>query len=640
MRGILGAGGTLASARAGFEHRDAQVAMAEAVAGALDDGGVLLAEAGTGTGKTLAYLVPAAASARRVVVSTATRTLQSQILDKDLPLVEAALGRPIAAAVLKGRRNYLCLHRLARERARPPADSDFEQLVQLDQIARWADRTATGDRAEVAAVPEGAAIWEALTVDAESCLGRRCVRFADCFVTRARARADDAAVVVVNHHLYFADLALRESGAQILPQHDAVVFDEAHAVPDIAATFFGATISSARVEAWLRDVSRAFADGVPPEVLFALSAVAASADRLFRALRPEVAGRQPWSPQALEDPDLIGTHLTLDTALEGAMAVLTERLGEGEELAALVRRAQGLRDRLAAFFDPAEAAGRVWFREARGSGTILSFQPIEPATLLRTQLLEQLRTVVFTSATLSIGDDFDYARRRLGAGAEAVSLAWPSPFDYAHQARLYLPRDLPAPRAPSFPEAVADHAERLCALTGGRAFLLFTSYRNLQATWRLLAPRLPWPVLRQGDAPRDVLLDRFRSTPGAVLFATQSFWEGVDVAGDALSLVVIDKLPFEPPDDPVLQARAAALVEAGESPFTALQLPAAALALKQGFGRLIRTRTDRGIVAILDVRLTRQGYGRRLLAALPPAPATADFDELARWWGAVDHRGT
>ncbi len=624
---VLGPNGLLARTLPGFEWRPAQLALAERVAAVVAEGGVLLAEAGTGTGKTLAYLVPAVQSGRRVVISTGTRALQDQLANKDLPLLRAALPGGISSAVLKGRRNYLCLQRF--EEAPPKAD------VAWPALARWRATTATGDRAELPEVDENAPVWDALTVNAEACLGGRCPHYEACFVTRARARAAAADVVVVNHHLYFADLVVREAGGAALPDHDVVVFDEAHAVADIAAVFFGVQVGTGRVEAWLRDAGRV--GGGAPRV--EVGAVAAAAAVLFEALRPPEGGRAPWPDDGMPAA-WVDAWLALDDALAEAARALVAGAGEGEPVAALARRAAALRDDLARLFDPHGDETAVAFREARGRGTHLGRQPVDPGARLESSLYARRHAVVFTSATLAVDGGFDYARRRLGVPDHAAEALFESPFDHAGRARLFLPADLPAPGSPQHPAAVAAWTERLTALTGGRAFVLFTSVRNLAAVHARLRDRLPWPLLRQGEAPRDQLLTRFRTTPGAVLLGTASFWEGVDVAGDALSLVIIDKLPFGVPDDPVLQARLAEARDRGEDPFRRVQLPGAALALKQGFGRLLRTGADRGIVAILDPRLTARGYGKVLLRALPPAPVCRELDELAGWWRAVAEPGS
>ncbi len=626
---VFGADGALA--QRGFEHRPGQLAMAEAVAQTLTAGGTLMAEAGTGTGKTLAYLVPALAQGRRVVVSTATKNLQGQIVTKDAPLLSSLLGTPVSVAVLKGRRNYLCKHRLAQVEAGPPPPERTAWRL----IHGWSTVTDTGDRAEVEGVSESAPLWDRLTVGADSCLGGQCPQFSTCHVTRARARAAAADLVVVNHHLYFGDLAVREAGGQVLPDHEAVIFDEAHAVPDTAAAFFGRSVSSAQVRRWLKDTEQALADlgGLPAETQGALATVHAAVDPLFLSVRPQ-AGRVAYVPT--HAPATWAEHAaTLDQALSQASTALIPWLSEGDAMVRLIQRAEALRDDLLSFFDEApEVDPQVRFIEATADGALLASWPVEPADRLGELLEGRLHAAIFTSATLTVGGDFAYTRRRLGLSEAAAEAVFDSPFDYTQQARLFLPGDVPEPNDPRFPDAVAWYVQQLCAITAGRAFVLFTSHRNLDAVHRRLSQGFDWPLLKQGDAPRERLIETFRAMPGAVLLATASFWEGVDVAGDALSLVIIDRIPFGSPGDPVLAARIETARAAGEAPFKTLQLPAAALTLKQGFGRLIRTATDRGVVAVLDRRLSKKGYGRSLLRALPPAPQLDDLTAVRAWWQA------
>ena len=638
---ILGPAGALALAEGRFEAREGQRALAHAVATTLESGGTLLAEAGTGTGKTLAYLAAAVATGRRVVVSTATRTLQDQIIRMDIPRLLSATGEGFVAALLKGRQNYLCLHRYDAARALPASLRPRE----LAPVERWAARTTSGDRAELESLPEDHAVWDSLTTTSETCLGGRCPLYARCWVTRARAAAEAADIVVVNHHLYFGDAAVRAGGGELLPAHDAVIFDEAHAVPEIAAQFFGKQVSTVRLGAFTLDLRTAL-DAAPPafeartEGLRGLDAVVAASERLFVAVRPSGTDspRVPWNEGAC-DAEVQRCHLTLDSALlcvEEALAGAGDAPGT-ESLGLLRQRAATLRDDLALLLEP-RTPGWVFFREARGGFVAVSGQPIEAAEPLRRHVLGHVAAAIFTSATLTVGGSFDFIRQRIGLaesefdGRPVVSTIFPSPFDFTRQARLYLPASLPLPDAPEFPDVFEAHIRALIELTAGRAFVLFTSHRALELMHLRLRRAFPFPLLRQGEAPRTALIERFRATPGAVLLGTSTFWEGVDVAGDALSLVIIDKLPFEPPADPVLQARVEQCRERGGNPFTDLQVPAAALALKQGFGRLIRTRADRGIVAVMDIRLTTKGYGRKLLASLPPAPVVRDAATLASWW--------
>jgi ATP-dependent DNA helicase DinG len=635
---ILGPGGALGRALPGWESRPQQLAMARAVAAALDDGGPLIVEAGTGTGKTLAYLVPAILSGKKVVVSTASRNLQEQISGNDIPLLASLFDRRLTAVVLKGVSNYVCLRRYAEE--------GWIDDPHLTTISEWLSRTAGGDRAELAAVPEDAPAWRAVTTTSDARLGPRCPFFERCFVTRARRAALKADVTIVNHHLYFADAALRaDAGSAILPPHDAVIFDEAHALEDVATEHFGVAVSTLRVTALLRDAERALGETVDD--------VAHGAADLFNALRRRVdrggplfggAGRL-LAPEDLFTAERRELWFRLDAALE-ELAMRAARRGEAEEdeaLAAVARRADALRADLATVAEGHGASARhVRWVEVIGRQLHLHASPVEIGGLFRGMVVDRVPAVVLTSATLSAGGSFEYTRARLGLDERAGELALPSPFDYPSQAILYLPRDLPLPDDPGFLDALVARMVDLCALTRGRALLLFTSWRALRHAAAALRARegFPWPILVQGEAPKTALLEALRRDVGSVLLATGSFWEGVDVPGEALSLVVIDKLPFQPPDDPLAAARAERLAERGVDPFTAHQLPRAAIALKQAFGRLIRRRDDRGIVAILDARIVARNYGRELIATLPPAARTSAFEQVRRFWERAADRGT
>ena len=643
VEGILGAHGALEAALPGFHHRPEQVAVARAVERALNDRHFLLAEAGTGTGKTLAYLVPAALSGRKVVLSTATKNLQEQIIGKDVPLLRDVLGLPFEVAYLKGRQNYLCLQRYEAAAANPRFSTP-EDAQLWPSLARWVETTETGDRAEWEA-PEDWPGWRGLTVSSESCLGHKCPLYDACFVTRARKRAEEADVVVVNHHLFFADLALKrrgegQTGTGVLPRYDAVVFDEAHALEDVAAEWFGAQVSSHRLEELSRDAGAALSETDPVRgTLLALATrVKWHADAFFedvrRTLNLRREGQQRIPPGVLSE--LHELPETLD-ALE-SLSAFAARERDAPALGGIARRAAELAQELDALCR-AEDDGQVFWAEARGRGTFLRSSPIEVGEHLRRTLFGGVDTIVFTSATLTAEGRFDYFARRMGLSLSAVegdlpaveSVVVSSPFDYGRQAALYVPDHLPDPNAPHFAEAVADALVELCEVTGGRAFALFTSLRNMEAAWRAAKDRLPYQVLLQGERPKSALLDAFKQTP-SVLFASHSFWEGVDVPGEALSLVVIDKLPFASPGDPRVAARIDALKARGEDPFRTWQLPDAAIALRQGFGRLIRSRDDRGVVAILDPRMRSRGYGPSLLRSLPPARRVESLHELRAWW--------
>ncbi len=649
LAAVLGPGGALSRALPGWEERADQLAMAQAVAGALAGRRYLVAEAGTGTGKTLAYLVPAALSGRRLVISTATKTLQEQLWLRDIPLLRQAGGLDFSAAMLKGRSNYYCLAR-GEEFARAPTFPSREEGALWPRVREWARTTATGDRSEVD-LPDDWAPWREVSATADTCLGRECRRYEECFVTRARARASQADLVLVNHHLFFADLSMRTSraGVEVLPDHEAVIFDEAHAIEDVATEYFGLQVSSWRVEELCRDAERSVADR--PDLARMVKEIAQEAwkagERFFGgvglALRGGAgAGRRRGSERrraAEEDARAPLTEAVLEplrrdqARLDEALDRVREAFAEAPvpTLAAIARRAGELRVELAAVTAMGEPS-RVYFAEARGRGVFLRAAPIDVAAELGERLYRRVDTVIFTSATLAAQGRFDYFRRQVGLAPEleVLEARYPGPFDYRRQAALVAPEGMPDPNDPAFLPAAAQAVRDLAEVTGGRAFVLCTSVRNMLGLRRALAD-LPWQILLQGERPKHRLLTAFRRQP-SVLFATQSFWEGVDVPGQALSLVVIDRLPFAPPTDPVVAARVRALAEAGRDGFAELQVPAAALALRQGFGRLIRSRADRGLVAVLDPRLVTRGYGRAFLATLPECPLLRSVEEARRWW--------
>jgi ATP-dependent DNA helicase DinG len=640
MIDVLAPGGGLARAIPHYEDRAEQRAMSAAVRRALGEARPLVVEAGTGTGKTLAYLVPALESGLRVVVSTGTRALQDQIARNDVPLLHAIVGRPFTAVVLKGIANYVCLRRLAELRARGPSPV-------VDALATWAETSATGDRAEVEWLGEDAPVWADATTTPDARVGPRCPCFERCFVTRARRLAERAELVLVNHHLYFADRVLRAAspGARVLPDHDAVVFDEAHQLEDVATEHFGARVSTHRLGQLVRDAQLALAR-MPLWTGRDAGDAAIAVERAGIALFAQVRGllvsdgdtRVPLPPALFASGARQTAWFALDSALEELARIAENDADappdapeEGAALPSIARRARALRDDLATIAEQRDTS-HVYWGEARATGTTLTASPIEIAALVRRHVVNAGPTPIFTSATLATsGGDFSYARARLGLD-DADELVVASPFDYARQALLYVPRDLPDVHDDAFADAAALRVRELLAITNGRAFLLFTSHRALRDAAARLAD-LPYPRLVQGDAPRATLVERFRATPSAVLLGTASFWEGVDVPGDALSLVVIDKLPFAPHTDPLVAARLAARAAAGADPFEAVQLPSAALALKQGFGRLIRRRDDRGVVAILDHRVVTKRYGRVFVETLPVGlQRTSAIEQVRRWW--------
>ena len=632
---FLGPDGPLAKALAGYEARPSQLRMAGAVEAALAHDGVLLAEAGTGTGKTLAYLVPALASGRKVVVSTGTRALQDQIMDHDLPLLERALGKTVDAACMKGLSNYLCLRRYHAFMQGAAAGSG-KYGPKLDVLSAWQERTESGDRAELESVPEGSPLWAEVHSGSDTRVGSKCQYYDACYVTRMRNRAREASLVVVNHHLFFADLALREGAfaASVIPDYEAVVFDEAHLLEDIATDFFGVSVSSAKLETLVRDAERVLsASSLLLTSRPVLDNLIAAAGAFFAALpRPAAGegGRVPLPPETFTgrvEAPLFG----LDAALEALSELCKGHLEEGQGVAQLARRGQALRDDIMAVAEGGRGQDVTWTAQ-RGRGVVIGTSPIDIGPVLGERLFARSQATILTSATLSTGGNFDFIKSRLGIDFEVDEELLPSPFDYDTQAAMYLPEDLPDPRTDGFVERAAEQIVALCRLTGGGAFVLCTSLRAMRALCKRCRPQLHTPVYMQGEAPHASILDRFRRDGDAVLFATATFWQGVDVPGDALRLVVIDKLPFDVPSDPLVQARCRRLQAEGQAPFVKYLVPAAALTLKQGFGRLIRKRTDRGVVAILDRRLTAKGYGKLFLRSLPAARRCRTFDEVEAFW--------
>ncbi len=619
MERIFGPGGRLEQVLPGYEARSEQAALAGEVESALAHGEHLLAEAGTGTGKSLAYLIPALDSGRRVVVSTATKALQEQLLTKDVPIAAAALGRDVEVAVLKGRQNYLCRHALQgfgllggqlfpRE----------EDAAAFDAMRDWIDATDTGDRAELEIEPPDT-VWAEIAVGADRCLGRRCAFSSLCFSEGARERASHAELIVVNHALYFADLGLRRhtDGPGVLPEHDAVIFDEAHRLEESAAAWLGGRISGPVIHRLLRDVDRACREGAVPAPARALDRVEGAGRRLLAAVSPPV-GRRRLREVPEEPVQTLAAYLgELASALEGGR----------DELDAVADRARRLAADAAACLEADDGNRVVW-----AEPDLLAWAPVDVGPALGELLWDDGPTAVLVSATLATGDDFRFVRERLGI-REANEVAVGSPFDFRSQALLYLPRGLPDPRADDALERVVEEVTALCRISAGRALVLTSSYRALTAIADGIRGRVPYEVLVQGEAPRERLLERFRDEVASVLVATSTFWQGIDVPGESLSLLVIDKLPFAAPGDPLVEARCERISEQGGDWFREYSLPAAVLQLRQGFGRLIRSHVDRGVVAILDPRLVSSPYGRAFLDALPSCPVTVDRAAVADFFG-------
>jgi ATP-dependent DNA helicase DinG len=628
---LLGAEGPFARELPNFAPRAAQQAMARAVAHAIAERETLIAEAGTGTGKTYAYLVPALLSGERVIVSTGTKALQDQLYFRDLPRVRSVLGARLKTALLKGRANYLCLYRLDQT-VREGASFDRTQAAQLAAIRAWSARTRHGDRMELAEVPEESPLWPRVTSTPENCLGVECPFYDDCHVVKARREAQEAELVVVNHHLLFADLALKQEGfGEILPGASAFILDEAHQIPELAGQFFSQSVSARQLAELTQDALRE-CNGVTGAIGLLLEPVEALQDAL-RRLRLAMELLPPRGAfHALEQHASVrdGLH-ELGELLAALCDLLASQAERSRGLASVHERAALLSERLDRIVGESSAQDVRWY-ELFPRGFAVHATPLDLAMPLRAMRERTQAAWIHTSATLSVAGSFDHFARQLGLD-DPQTLSLDSPFDYARQALCYLPANLPDPNARDYTEQVIDAVLPVLHASNGRAFLLFTSHRALRRAAELLGDRVPWPLFVQGSAPRHQLLEDFRASGHGVLLGAASFWEGVDVAGEALSVVVIDKLPFAAPDDPVLQARLDALEQAGINPFMGWQVPSAAIALKQGAGRLIRDVHDRGVLVLCDPRLTGKGYGKLFLASLPPMPRTRELGKVQVFFG-------
>ncbi len=646
MEEIFGKNGLIAKHHKEYEYRAGQVKMAEAVLRAFEEKKHLIVEAGTGTGKTLAYLVPAIAAAlgqkKRIIISTGTKNLQEQLMEKDIPFLQKVMPKKFSAAAMKGRSNYACLFRIGKAENQPILDG-LNEIDHFEEVRRWVRDTETGDRAELVTLPENISFWSRINAKSETCLGQKCVEFEPCFITRMRARAEEADIVIVNHHLFFADLNLRGNEyGRVLPDYSAVIFDEAHLVEDIAADYFGFQISSFQIEELVRDADTLpITDAIITRDLTKLSArIIGLADQFWTRFVQGRSqdGRFPLMPNAFAqksssgdiEPTILGeAYFAFDSALERLEATLDLYAEKMTEAESLLRRVRQTRFDLDFVCTQAEK-NYVYWLERRGRGMFLRASPIDVSTLLQEKLFDKVETVVMTSATLSTNGKFDFIKDRLGLdNGKTDTLLAPSSFDYQKQAIIYLPKAMPEPSSPEFSQMAAGEIIKLLNITNGHAFVLCTSNYSMNALYELVSMRVNYPCFVQGSMSKAGLLDQFRRTPSAVLFATSSFWQGVDVRGDQLSCVIIDKLPFAVPSDPVVAARTKFIDANGGKSFFEYSVPNAVITLKQGIGRLIRSKTDKGVIALLDPRLKTKSYGRDFLNSLPKTRVTSDLKDVA-----------
>lgn len=629
---ILGPEGQLASRVTGYSYRPQQEAMASRVMETMEQGGVLISEAGTGTGKTFAYLVPALLSGQKVIISTGTKNLQDQLFHRDLPLVRDALAAPVNVALLKGRANYLCTHRMENALLEGRLNSR-EMVDQLMQVQGWAGRTKSGDIAELNDIPEDSGIWPLVTSTTDNCLGQECPSHNECHLVEARRRAQEADLVVINHYLLCADFSLKEGGfGELLPDADCFIVDEAHQLPEVAGDFFGATVSGRQLLELSRDTETEYQrEAGDMKEIPEQTATLSKAVRDLRLMFGLDIRRGSWN-EIKNDQSVIAALAKVRESLSALASLLEVVKDRGKGLESCFDRCQALALDLGNFCDENEVdSGNVrWFETFRQTFR-LNRTPLDISELFQAQMASRHGSWIFTSATLAVGDSFTHFQKQLGL-SDARTDCWESPFDYPSQALWFVPRGLPEPRSPEYIQAVLEVAVPVLKASRGRAFMLFTSHRALREAAASLEDRVTYPLLVQGSAPKGELLERFRELGNAVLLGTASFWEGVDVRGEALSCVIIDKLPFASPGDPVLQARIDALRKKGGNPFMEYQVPQAAIALKQGAGRLIRDEQDRGVLVICDPRLLKKSYGHVFLASMPPMGRTRDIADVEHFF--------
>ena len=620
--------------------------MAQAVEQALEEKHHLIIEAGTGTGKTLAYLLPVIRSGKRVIISTGTKNLQEQLFYKDVPFIEQVLfpdGKgKLNVCYMKGRNNYLCRKKLY-DLTDQPVLSGLEEIEQYRAIAAWEKTTQNGDRSEITELPEASALWHKLDARADACTGQKCSQWERCFITEMRRRAMESDIVIVNHHLFFADLGIKQQAdgapdAGILPEVGTVIFDEAHELEDVAGSYFGVSVSNLRVEELCRDAEGSLQRNrmYTPALSGAIKALR-ERSQFFFSLLPQGEGRFAFENRREFLEENGEEFLALQQSLRRLGSELENQPSKPEEIFNFVRRAQELQVQLGFLMESEDHNTVFWIERRRGgrekSNVFLQATPIDVGPILRECLWSKLDCAVLTSATLAVGGGFEYMRQRLGL-EHAREQVLPSHFDYESQALFYVPPDLPDPRTPQFVAKASDCIRRLLEITRGRAFVLFTSYKQMHQVYERLLGELEFPLLLQGDAPKSALLEEFRLTPNAVLFATSSFWQGVDVQGEQLSCVIIDRLPFAVPSDPVVAARVKAIDADGGNAFFQYQVPAAVITLKQGFGRLIRSLNDRGLLVLLDNRILKKQYGRVFVESLPNYRRTTELPVVEEFFGA------
>jgi ATP-dependent DNA helicase DinG len=632
-RSFFGKKGVLSRWHPRYEFRPGQLEMAEAVESALADKRHLIVEAGTGTGKTLAYLIPAILSGKRVVISTGTKNLQEQLFYKDVPFLQKHLSTPISVCYMKGRSNYACRKKIY-ESERTAFLTGMEEIADFQIIREWERATETGDRAEIRTLPEGSTAWAKIDARRDLCAGSKCEQFDRCFITLMHQRAVESDLIIVNHHLFFADLALKDDDfGAIIPEYDAVIFDEAHEIEDVVGQYFGVSVSNLQMHDLRRDIAvqARMKNFGSAELDRILQTAEEMADRFF-GLFASNEGRAAFRSHQSFVEEHESEYMDLLHAVELIGLQLNLIKNAPEDVIPLFRRAQDYRARLRFWMeDPRQSF--VYWVERRGRGLFLQATPIDVAPILDQSLFDRISTVVLTSATLAVAGGFDFTEQRLGL-RNARTLIVESPFEYERQSLLYVPQHLPDPRSPAFTASAADEIVRILKHSEGRAFVLFTSYQQMRQVYDRVSLEIDYPTLLQGTGPRSALLDEFRNTPNSVLFATSSFWQGVDVQGEQLSCVIIDKLPFAVPNDPIVEARVNAIRDSGGVPFYQYQIPQAALALKQGFGRLIRSKTDRGVLAILDNRITKQRYGQVFFDSLPSYKFTTTLKDVEAFFSA------